>query len=406
MTLVATDLAIGVITFTIVVVLVTLSVSLVLLFPLAVLGAWLLFNVARILAWVERSRLAALAGVELVDPVPDLASPTIWGRFLERFGSADRWKEIGYLLLRFPLGLLTTVVVMAAWCCSAALVILPFVVSHLPDGTAKFGLFELGFGWGAVLAGLVGLVGVVLLAPWLTVAMATLDVAAARWLLACDTHAQLEAQVTELETSRLAAVDSAEAERRRIERDLHDGAQQRLVALAMDLGRARERLDEGDPAEARELVAAAHDEVKAALRELRDLVRGIHPVILEDRGLDAALSAVVARSPVPVSLEVDVRRRPSPAVESTAYFVVAEALTNVARHSEATRASVAIARRGDRLVVEVSDDGVGGAETIAGAADGTGLSGLAERVSSLGGWMRVMSPPGGPTTLIAEVPCA
>ncbi len=406
LTLVATDLAVGTVTFTVVVILAIFSVSFVFLFPLAVLSAWLLFNVARVLAWIERSRISALAGVDLPDPVPHLTSPTVWGRFIERFRNPDRWKEIGYLLLRFPLGLLTTISVLAAWCWSAALVILPFVVSHLPDSTAKFGLFEVHPGWGSALAGLVGIVGLTLLAPWLTVAMATLDVATARWLLAHDGHAELEAQVTKLETSRLAAVDSAEAERRRIERDLHDGAQQRLVALAIDLGSARERLDEGDAAEARELVAAAHDEVKAALRELRDLVRGIHPVILEDRGLDAALSAVVARSPVPVSLEIDVARRPSPAVESTAYFVVAEALTNVARHSQATRASVAIGRRGDRLIIEVSDDGVGGAEAAAGIGTGTGLAGLAERVSSLGGWMRVMSPPGGPTSLIAEVPCA
>lgn len=168
----------------------------------------------------------------------------------------------------------------------------------------------------------------------------------------------------------------------------------------MDLGVARQRL-EYDPEEAKVLVAAAHEEVKAAIKELRDLVRGIHPVILEDRGLDAALSAVVARAPVPVSLKVDVSPRPSPAIESTAYFVVAEALTNVARHAEATCASVEIARRGDRLVVEVRDDGIGGADV----AKGTGLAGLGDRVASLGGWVQVVSPPGGPTTLLVEVSC-
>jgi signal transduction histidine kinase len=207
-------------------------------------------------------------------------------------------------------------------------------------------------------------------------------------------------QVNRLETSRAAAVDSAEAERRRIERDLHDGAQQRLVALAMDLGTARERLDD-DPEGGRQLVTEAHEEAKAALREIRDLVRGIHPAILSDRGLDAALSAVVARSPVPVTLQVTVAERPPPVVESAAYFVVTEALTNVARHSRATTAAVTIERAGDRLVVEVRDDGVGGA-----AVDGgSGLRGLQDRVTALGGTLLILSPDGGPTSLIAELPC-
>jgi signal transduction histidine kinase len=207
-------------------------------------------------------------------------------------------------------------------------------------------------------------------------------------------------QVSKLNASRAAAVDSAEAERRRIERDLHDGAQQRLVALAMDLGTARERLDD-DPEAGRALVAEAHEEAKAALKEIRDLVRGIHPVILSDRGLDAALSAVVARSAVPVTLQVTVPERPPPAVESAAYFIVTEALTNVARHSRATTATVTIERAGDRLVVEVRDDGVGGA-VIDG---GSGLRGLRDRITALGGTFHILSPDGGPTSLIAELPC-
>ena len=149
-------------------------------------------------------------------------------------------------------------------------------------------------------------------------------------------------------------------------------------------------------------MAEAHEEAKAALKEIRDLVRGIHPVILEDRGLDAALSAVVARSPVPVTLTVEVAQRPPAAVESTAYFVVTEALTNVARHAQATRAAVHIVRAGDRLVVEVSDDGVGGADPEA----GTGLRGLRDRVTALGGTMHLVSPRGGPTSLMVDVPCA
>jgi signal transduction histidine kinase len=280
-------------------------------------------------------------------------------------------------------------------------VALPFFVDSLPGGTAKFWLFEIGSGTGAWVAFAVGVIGLVLVAPWVTLALAGLDTVVARGLLAPSPSTTLGQQVTQLEASRSAAVDSAEAERRRIERDLHDGAQQRLVALAMDLGRARERF-ETDPDGAKDLVTGAHEEAKAALADLRGLVRGIHPAILTDRGLDAALSAVVARSPVPVNLSVDVAERPAPAVESTAYFVVTEALTNVAKHAHATKASVNIARQQNRLVVEVTDDGVGGAD----AARGTGLNGLADRVSALGGRMHVLSPQGGPTSVIVELPCA
>ncbi|MFN8027930.1 MAG: sensor histidine kinase [Acidimicrobiia bacterium] len=204
----------------------------------------------------------------------------------------------------------------------------------------------------------------------------------------------------EAERGREAAVGSAEAERRRIERDLHDGAQQRLVHLAMELGTAREQFDT-DPERARALVVSAHEESKAALQELRDLVRGIHPVILEDRGLDAALSAVVARAPIPVSLETHVEPRPTPEVESAAYFVVSEALTNVARHSEARHAAVSVLRQGPHLVVEVRDDGRGGAH----AGDGSGLAGLDERARALGGSFQVDSPEGGPTVVRAVLPC-
>ena len=210
------------------------------------------------------------------------------------------------------------------------------------------------------------------LAPWVTVGIGRLELALATSLLGRSATQEHVAQVTQLETSRSAAVDSAEAERRRIERDLHDGAQQRLVALAANLGAAREKLDRDEIEEGRVMVAVAHEEAKSALREIRDLVRGIHPVILEDRGLDAALSAVVARSPIPVSLDVTVAERPPAAVESAAYFVVNEALTNVARHAMATKAFVSIARAGDRLVVEVRDDGIGGAELL--TEDATGAA--------------------------------
>lgn len=390
----------GTISFSVVFTLGVTALSLLIVFPLAVPVIWLTFQAAHVVARVERSRAAALLDLELEDPCPRIPGDTWWRRFLARFRSVSRWKEIGFSLLHQPVGLFTTITAIVVWCGSAALLALPLYVGALPEDTAHFGLFDVRQGPATLLVSAVGLVGLALVAPWTTVGLANLDRAVDRWLLGRSERAEFEERVSELEESRSAAVDSAEAERRRIERDLHDGAQQRLIAVAMDLGVARSQL-ESDPDKGRELVAEAHDEVKAALRELRDLVRGIHPVILEDRGLDAALSAVVARCPVPVELRVEVPTRPSPAVESAAYFIVSEALTNVARHAEATRASVEIARRSDRLTIVVTDDGVGGAD----AARGTGLAGLEERVVGLGGWMQVVSPAGGPTTLLVEVPC-
>jgi signal transduction histidine kinase len=395
------DLPLGAIAFSIVLTLLATSVGLLITFPLALPFAWLMFVSAAGFGRLERSRLRALLDVDIPSPHPPLPPGGWWTKLKARARTASRWREIGYCLLALPLGAVTFALAVAAWCGSLALVTLPFYVDSLPGRTAKFWLFEIGSGSGTWIAFAIGVVGIVLVAPWVTLALSGLDTVVARGLLGPSSSALLGQQVTQLEASRSAAVDSAEAERRRIERDLHDGAQQRLVALAVDLGRARERFDT-DPDGAKDLVTDAHEEAKAALADLRGLVRGIHPAILTDRGLDAALSAVVARSPVPVNLSVDVAERPAPAVESTAYFVVTEALTNVAKHAHATKASVNIARQRNRLVVEVTDDGVGGAD----AARGTGLKGLAERVSALGGRMHVLSPVGGPTSVIVELPCA
>jgi signal transduction histidine kinase len=203
----------------------------------------------------------------------------------------------------------------------------------------------------------------------------------------------------ELESDRGVAADTAAADLRRIERDLHDGAQARLVALAMDLGLAREKAAE-DPGAAARMVDEAHGEVKLALRELRDLARGIHPAVLTDRGLDAALSSVASRCAVPVTVTVDLPERPAPATEGTAYFAVCELLENVSRHAGASRASVDVWRSGDRLLVEVADDGRGGADPTAGG----GLAGLSARLGAVDGVLAVRSPAGGPTTVTAELP--
>jgi signal transduction histidine kinase len=223
----------------------------------------------------------------------------------------------------------------------------------------------------------------------------------ARWVLSPSRKAELEERVDELARTRAAAADAQTGDLRRIERDLHDGAQARLVALSIDLGLAREKLDT-EPEAARALVDAAHEDAKSALAELRELVRGVHPAVLTDRGLDGALAALAARSPVPVTLEVEPGQRPAPAVEAAAYFVVAEGLANVAKHSGASRSKVRVSRPNGNLVVEVSDDGAGGAHEAA----GSGIAGLADRVRALDGSLALASPPGGPTTLRAELPCA
>jgi len=243
-------------------------------------------------------------------------------------------------------------------------------------------------------------VGVLLVALYATRGMGWLHALLAVALLGAGEKNLLAARAAQLRASRARAVDAAEAERRRIERDLHDGAQQRLLSVAMDLGRAQAKMD-SDPQGARELLAQAHAGAKAAIAELRDLARGIHPAILTDRGLDAALSSLAARAPVRVDLSVEVSHRPPPAVESIAYFVVAESLTNMVKHSEATEVSVRVSREGQRVVVEVHDNGVGAAVPRAGG----GLAGLADRAATIDGTLSVNSPLGGPTLIRAELPC-
>jgi signal transduction histidine kinase len=382
------------------VVLISLSVGLLTVFLLGVPVAWLTFMVSRGMAHLERSR-AGSYGAPIADSVPPLVGDS-WARRLgERFRSTARWREVAHHVVAFPVCVVSFTIVSTAWSASLAMALLPFVIGTLPDDTAHFHLFEIAASdpmrWSTLL---VGAIGLLVIAPRVTQWSADLQWHLADRLLGATEEARLAAQVVEAQSRRSAAVDAAEAERRRIERDLHDGAQQRLVALAATLGAARDKFDD-DPDAGKDMVAAAHEEAKAALVEIRDLVRGIHPVILEDRGIDAALSAVVARSPVPVVLDVQVGERPPAAVESAAYFIVTEALTNVARHSGATRATVSIARTADRLVVEISDNGHGGAD----ASRGTGLRGLRERVTGMGGTTYVMSPEGGPTTILAELPC-
>jgi signal transduction histidine kinase len=367
--------------------------------PLLGVTVWLAHWFAR----AERARFAFLTGVRN----PDWPAPGSSGRTGFRWGIIPRWRmwtesatwsEIGYALLRLPVSAVAAAISILAWAFGLILLILPAYAWALPSGGPMLGDWVLHTRAELTLAAVIGAL-VLLAAPQLTRGLATADTALSRQLL--GPPQDLAARVTELEISRERVVDAAEAERRRIERDLHDGAQQRLVALAMELGRAKAKFAD-DLDAARELVDQAHVQAKEALTELRNLVRGVHPPVLTDRGLDAALSGLAALCPIPVDVHVDVPVRPKSSVEAVAYFMVAEALTNVAKHSRASHAKVVVEGHGypGTLTVMVSDDGIGGADI-----DSPGLSGLADRVSGVDGRLSVESPAGGPTIIAAELPC-
>jgi len=372
----------------------------------ALAGLPLLGVTLRLTQWfdqAERARIALFTGVR-IPAWPAADSPERAGY---RWGVIPRWRtwteratwaEVGYAWLRLPFSAVAATASIMTWAVGLLLVLLPVYGRFMPSGGPTIGNTVLHTRADLGVCAAIGLV-LLLAAPQLTRGFAIADLALARRLL--GPRRDLAARVSELEISRERVVDAAEAERRRIERDLHDGAQQRLVALAMELGRAQARFAD-DVDAARVLVDQAHAQAKEALIELRNLVRGVHPPVLTDRGLDAALSGLAALCPVPVDVHVDVPVRPKSSVEAVAYFMVAEALTNVAKHSRASHAKVVVEGHGypGTLTVMVSDDGIGGADIT-----GTGLSGLADRVSGVDGRLSVESPAGGPTIIAAELPC-
>jgi signal transduction histidine kinase len=374
------------------------SLVVVALVGLPVLGVTL--RMADGLASVERARFGFLLGVRIPAWPAGSRAGYRWGVIPRWRMLTERatWGDIGYGLLRLPVSAVTAAVSIGVWAVALVMLALPWYNSSLPSGGAKFGETVLRGTPTMAVSAAIGL-ALLLAAPQLTRGLAVADAAMSRFLL--GPPSDLAARVSELELSRERVVDAAEAERRRIERDLHDGAQQRLVALAMELGRAQAKFAD-DIDGARELVDQAHAQAKEALLELRNLVRGVHPPVLTDRGLDAALSGLAALCPVPVDVHVDVPVRPKSSVEAVAYFMVAEALTNVAKHSRASHARVVVEGRGypGTLTVMVSDDGIGGADPAS-----PGLSGLADRVSGVDGRLSVESPSGGPTIIAAELPC-
>ncbi|WP_329117700.1 sensor histidine kinase [Streptomyces sp. NBC_01465] len=368
---------------------VLLVIVLLAVFSLVGVGLPLLLLVGVPLAAVERRRLRIAETEPAPSPHRDPAEPGLlaWARL--RFTEQATWRELAYALLHalvlWPLDLLAVGVALGA---PAGMMLAP--VQLAVDGhEARVIKLWLVDSYPAAFALAAG--GLVLLAVLLYPLGA---LAGAR---AAFTRLLLAPRESEVARSRARLVDSFDAERRRIERDLHDGAQQRLVSLTMALGLVR--LD-APPGPLADRIGAAHDEAGQVLVEIRELIRGIHPQVLTDYGLGAALEDVADRSAVPVDTDIDVPRLPGPA-ETAAYFAVCEALANVAKHSGATGAQVRARHRRGRLTVDVRDDGHGGADP----SRGTGLTGLADRLSVLDGTLSITSPPGGPTVLRLEIPC-
>jgi signal transduction histidine kinase len=379
----------------------------VVLFPLLVgqpiLAAAL--GIAHALTRVERARLTRL-GVAAPEAYHRTVTSTGWRRFRKISGDGQRWRDLGHLPASFVPRLLSFVVAIVWWAAIFAALSYGLWGRWLPDdSTDLFDLLDWRDGWPHVFG--YAAIGVLLLVilPFLLRAVTGLDAAITKAMLS-DDNAALRERIDRLAATRAAAV-AAEAETlRRVERDIHDGPQQRLVRLTMDLEAANRRLQD-DPEAVAPLLTSALSQTQEALAELRALSRGIAPPVLADRGLAAALASAAARCPVPTALDVELPdgRLPS-AVENAAYFVVTEALTNVAKHAGARQATVLVRLIGEAgseahtLTVRVADDGVGGAHV----GKGHGLAGLTDRLGAIDGRLVVDSPPGGPTVVTAMMP--
>jgi len=348
-------------------------------------------------AWFERARVDGLYGFGLPLLRPRRSTRpgfvgflhTIWLQAID----PGQWRAVASFAIGTLLGLVVlTAAGLSAW--GLALAVAP--IFGWPD-TRFLGIFPLE-GFAAPIVGIVALIGS--LAG--IVGVAVLHGVIVRAIFVPSREAELEERARTSDTRRAGAVRAAEVERTRIERDLHDGVQPRLVSIGMTLGLAQTKIDD-DPETAKALVAEAHASTKSAITELRQLARGIHASVLDDRGLDAALSALASRSHIPVTLDVRLPRRCGRPAEAAVYFSIAEALTNAAKHSRATACRVYVRLREDgTLWARVEDDGLGGARIVPGG----GLDGIVNRVTAAGGTARIDSPQGGPTTVEVSVPCA
>jgi signal transduction histidine kinase len=355
--------------------------------------------VVRLLTGVERARAARLLGTPISSPYRPVRGG-LFARLTTVIADPATWRDLAWLVLHSLYGWLGLLSV-ALWLGGFQTVLTPLGYLFAPGlirGFQPFGL-PIDSTSRALLAVPIG-VAYLGLALVLSRPLAIGEARLARWLLAPTAGALLARRVDDLTVSRAQAVDARAAELRRIERDLHDGAQARLVSLAMSLGMA-EQVIHRDPEAAGRLLAEARGSAGQALTELRDLVRGIHPPVLADRGLVGGLEALALQCPVPVDLDLAPVQRLAAPVESALYFAAAEALTNVAKHSDATHASLTLSIVEDNVCVEVRDDGRGGADPDG----GSGLAGIRGRVAAFDGLLWVSSPPGGPTIVLVRVPC-
>jgi signal transduction histidine kinase len=352
----------------------------------------------RWLAQVERRIIGRLLGTEIPEPYrPDPPDTRWWKRFGARIADPATWKDLAFLLLQLPLGIVSFSVAVSVIGFGVRLLLAPAFAEPFGDGD-WIAWLDINSTAGSIAAVPLGALILLLGIPGLN-ALGRLYGWFAGLLLGSNADPALTAQVHELEDARSRIIAAGDAERRRIERDLHDGAQQRLVALALNLRMAEQRVDSGDPGAA-QLVRQAGEEAQLALKELRDLARGIHPAILTNRGLPAALEDLASRATVPADVVATPAERLPDPVEAAAYFVVSECLANIGKHAEATSATVSVRAVDERLLVEVSDDGRGGASLDG----GSGVQGLLDRVGALGGTLMVDSPPGQGTRVVAEIP--
>ena len=350
---------------------------------------------------VERWRLRLIDQVAAPSPHARLIRPGLWSWLAARFRETATLRELGYAVL-FSFGLAWLDAAVGLLMVGALFLIgFPALVYLLPayQPEAIFGIVAARVPE-AFLATAIG-VAILPVVAYLITAYAAGRAALTRTLLLGRRDAASNREVVELTRSRARIMQAMDGQRRRIERDLHDGAQQRLTGLIMTLGMARLELAAAPPA-ARDLVETAYQQARTTLTELRDLVHGIHPQVLTDRGLAPAVAEIAERCPVPVDVHLDLPHRPPQPVEAAAWFIISEALTNIAKHSNARHARIDAHQRGHVFVLEIHDDGSGGADPT----EGTGLVGLADRVSVLGGRITLSSPAGGPTVLHAELPCA
>ena len=361
-----------------------------------------LLALVRAFAGLHRARAARILGAPVERPYRPLAERGLVARLKRVAGDPATWRDLAWLPLDATAGVVLRLTSLVLLLCGLGCLAFPLFWPALPATADPYWVGVVPVGDRAA-ANLVPLQGVVLLLLWwgLSPWLMRVDALLTRALLAPTQRSRLASRVRELAQTRAETIDTQAAELRRIERDLHDGVQARLVALGMSLGMAEEAVA-SDPRAARSLLADAQRATGQALAELRQVVRGIHPPVLADRGIDGAVRALALRIPLPTEVEIDLPDGGlPPPVESAAYFAVAEALANVIKHSEATRTWVRLRHADGRLSIEVGDDGKGGADP----SRGTGLRGIQRRLAPFDGTLGLASPPGGPTILTMELPC-